>query len=140
VYHSAPLERTDQQDFLNAVAVVDTNENVETVFASLRSIEETLKKHPPYRFGPRTIDLDLLLYDNLILPDQKTWGEIIHFPLSIIHSVVLPHPRLHERRFVLEPLCDVINPETMHPVLQQSFGALLKNVQNQQCTKTPLLL
>jgi 2-amino-4-hydroxy-6-hydroxymethyldihydropteridine diphosphokinase len=123
LYKSSAREVEDQDDFLNAVAACETEKSPEEVHSILKSIEESLGKAPPYRFGPRTIDLDLLLYEDLIQP------------ATINPQLVLPHPRMHERRFVLEPLCELIDANPLHPILKQSWKELLEKVQNQECTK-----
>jgi 2-amino-4-hydroxy-6-hydroxymethyldihydropteridine diphosphokinase len=114
-----------QDHFLNAVARVETSDKPEDIQRHLRSIEEKLKKAPPFRFGPRTIDLDLLLYDD----------QIAHAP-----DLTLPHPRMHERRFVLEPLSELLNPRSRHPVLGKTWEELLRKTIDQECTPTNITL
>jgi 2-amino-4-hydroxy-6-hydroxymethyldihydropteridine diphosphokinase len=124
VYRSKARERTDQHDFLNAVAAFDSDQSPEEIFTELQVIEQRLGKDPPYRFGPRTIDLDLLLDDDLILRNEVT----------------IPHPRMHQRRFVLEPLCELIVPAAEHPVLHETWEALLARTMDQDCERTDLVL
>jgi 2-amino-4-hydroxy-6-hydroxymethyldihydropteridine diphosphokinase len=119
VYKSTAREVEDQDDFLNAVAACDTEKSPEEVHAILKQIEQSLGKAPPYRFGPRTIDLDLLLYGELILRTK---------------NITIPHPRMHERRFVLEPLCELIDPYSLHTVLKKSWKELRNNALNQTCS------
>jgi 7,8-dihydro-6-hydroxymethylpterin-pyrophosphokinase len=64
------------------------------------------------RFGPRVLDLDIILFDDLVLDDS---------------NLIIPHPRMHKRRFVLKPICD-IDPDIKHPVLQQTMRSLLANL------------
>ena len=78
-----------------------------------------------YRFGPRTIDLDLLLYAN----ESIETGDL-----------VVPHARMHERRFVLEPLCELIDCDNQHPVVGVSWANLLQNVSDQDCRVFALVL
>lgn len=139
VYRSAPMERGDQAEFLNAVALAETGESPRTVHDFLQSIERKLKKAPPFRFGPRTIDLDLLLYGDEIYPSEKNWRSSSK-PKAQSSKLMIPHPRLHLRRFVLEPLCELLDPETPHPALRRSLGSLLADVKDQQCVKINLLL
>jgi 2-amino-4-hydroxy-6-hydroxymethyldihydropteridine diphosphokinase len=115
VYKTAAREVTDQADFLNAVGMMQTEENPEAIAGALRMIESALRKAPPFKFGPRTIDLDLLLYGN-----QKI--ETV--------ELTVPHPRMMERRFVLEPLSE----------LDPSWKDALKNVANQDCEKLAMTL
>jgi 2-amino-4-hydroxy-6-hydroxymethyldihydropteridine diphosphokinase len=128
VYRSAAREVETQEDFLNAVAVCDTEENPDDILSILQSIEQYLGKAPPYRFGPRTIDLDLLLYGDK--------SQIANYQSQI----VLPHPRMYERRFVLEPLCELIDPRAKHPVLHASWEGLLEKTLEQQCVLTEIAL
>lgn len=125
VFKTAARDLTNQPDFFNAVAEIRTHESPDVVHTQLKEIEAQLGKHVTQRFGPRTIDLDLLLYGN----------EAIHRP-----DLTVPHPRMHERRFVLEPLCELIDPEALHPTLKQSWRALLATVRDQEAGKTGMAL
>lgn len=117
VYTTAARDYEDQDDFLNAVGVVETKESVDAVLTTLRSIESALGKTLPFKSGPRTIDLDILLYgDEVIRRDDLT----------------VPHPRMHERRFVLEPLVELMNEPT--------WRQLLKATLSQESAKTPIQL
>ncbi len=118
IYETAPQEVSDQPDFLNAVAVAETNLSTTEIITLLQKIERQLGKAPPYRFGPRTIDLDLLLYGNQVIHEEY---------------LTVPHPRMHERRFVLEPLAELIGAQELHPALKVSWGDLLATVPDQEC-------
>jgi 2-amino-4-hydroxy-6-hydroxymethyldihydropteridine diphosphokinase len=131
VWQTKAMEVADQADFLNAVACFDTSEAPELIQEKLQSIEKALKKAPPFRFGPRTIDLDILLYGNHILPSKLTTQS---------SSLIIPHPRLHKRRFVLEPLIELGAGEMVHPVWQKPLQDYVKDVQKQKCMKTHQLL
>ena len=78
----------------------------------VKQIEADMGRIPSYRWGPRSIDIDILLYDDLILESPR---------------LTIPHPRMHERGFVLVPL-DVIGGEVLHPVLRLSIHELLQQV------------
>ena len=92
-YWTRPVGPQDQPLFLNAAAAILTQLGAETLHAALRALETELgKRPPPVRYGPRRIDLDLLAYGDLTLRTP---------------SLELPHPRLHERAFVLYPLADI---------------------------------
>ena len=106
-----------QSSFLNAVAKIATEESPEKVLDVLQNIETELKKNPPHRFGPRTIDLDLLLYGEEHIKRE---------------GIEVPHPRMHERRFVLEPLCELTDEE--------SWAECLNGTQEQICKKTAIRL
>jgi 2-amino-4-hydroxy-6-hydroxymethyldihydropteridine diphosphokinase len=93
VYESDPVGPvSDQPVFLNAVAEVATTLPPAAMLAALHGIEDELGRERTIRFGPRTCDLDLLLYDDLVSRDP---------------ALLLPHPRIAERRFVLEPLAEL---------------------------------
>ncbi len=104
---------TDQADFLNAVALIETDESAQTIKDTLTDIERQLGKATPFENGPRTIDLDLLLYGDETIQTE---------------TLTIPHPRMHERRFVLEPLCELIDPTLRHPILKISWQQLLQTV------------
>ncbi len=125
VYRTAAQEITDQPEFLNAAAVFDTTLSPEKVAEELRKIETTLHKNPPMRFGPRTIDLVILLYGQTNSADSK---------------LRIPHPKLHIRRFVLEPLIDLGAGNTIHPLIGKALQEFLSDVQDQHCEKITLKL
>ncbi len=102
--------------------------------------EKRYHKAPPYRFGPRTLDLDLLLYDDVILPSLAEWQESLQTMTPEDTRFFVPHLRLHERRFVLEPLVELLDGSLLHPALQRSYLSFLHDVSHQECTKTDLSL
>lgn len=91
-YRTAPWGDTAQPDFINAVVQIDTRLAAEDLMAQLTRIEAESGRVRERRWGPRTLDLDLLLY-----------GEVVRDTPQL----QLPHPRMHERRFVLEPLAEL---------------------------------
>ncbi|XVJ71743.1 MAG: 2-amino-4-hydroxy-6-hydroxymethyldihydropteridine diphosphokinase [Rhizobacter sp.] len=93
-YRTAPLEASGP-DFINAVAALRTRLAPEVLLRHLLSIEQAHGRERPYRNAPRTLDLDLLLFGDCVLNTQ---------------SLILPHPRLHLRQFVLVPLLE-LNPQ-----------------------------
>ena len=100
VRETDPVGFLDQPRFLNAVAGVETDLEPRALLERLLAVERALgRERGGVRFGPRTIDLDLLLYGSEVV--DEPWLEI-------------PHPRLHERRFVLEPLVE-LNPSLVIP-------------------------
>jgi 2-amino-4-hydroxy-6-hydroxymethyldihydropteridine diphosphokinase len=94
LYRSAPRERTDQPDFLNAALVVETDLEPRPLLAELKAIERRLGRDPlGHRYGPRLVDLDILAIEGRCVDDEP--------------DLVVPHPRLAERRFALEPLAEL---------------------------------
>lgn len=92
LYLTKPVGYTDQPDFINAVAQIETALPPRTLLESLLAIEQRHGRRREFRNAPRTLDLDLLLYDGLVM----------HEP-----GLTLPHPRMHERAFVLLPLLEI---------------------------------
>ncbi len=99
VYDSEPVGLADQPDFLNAVIAVETTLDPYQLLSFIHKIELDHGRQRITRWGPRTLDLDILLFGNLEQDDPK---------------LLIPHPRLKERRFVLEPLLEV-NPDSRLP-------------------------
>jgi 2-amino-4-hydroxy-6-hydroxymethyldihydropteridine diphosphokinase len=87
-----PVGGPEQPDFLNAVCILESELPALDLLAVLQGIEKSLGRERDVRWGPRTIDLDLIQYGSL---------------LSAAAELELPHPRAHERRFVLEPWCEI---------------------------------
>src|ERR1044072_5237000 len=121
IYETEPVEYEPQPPFLNLVAELrgSTLPSPEQTLARLLRIEYALGRTRDIRFGPRTIDLDLLLFK-----DEQRDTEFL----------TLPHPRLHLRRFVLVPLSELV-PNLIHPVLQQSISDLVANCEDQSTVK-----
>lgn len=97
IYTTAPVGGIDQPDFLNAVCIAESELPAADLLALLHGIEKTLGRTREIHWGPRTIDLDLIQYGGI---------------LSYAEELTLPHPRAHERRFVLEPWNE-IDPEAI---------------------------
>ncbi|AEB11047.1 2-amino-4-hydroxy-6-hydroxymethyldihydropteridine diphosphokinase [Marinithermus hydrothermalis] len=112
VYETAPVGPSGQGPYLNLVAEIETRLEPQPLLQTLLGIERRLGRVRRERWGPRTIDLDLLLYADVVLDAE---------------ALTLPHPRLHERAFVLAPLCDLI-PDAVHPRLGRTYRALLEAV------------
>ncbi len=104
VYETPPWGYEDQPKFLNQVIRVKTYLEPEPLFKHIKRLEVALGRKISFQNGPRLIDIDLLFYDDLILNTA---------------SLVIPHPRLHERGFVLLPLMD-IDPDLVHPANRKS--------------------
>ncbi len=92
LYRTAPIDSSGD-DYVNAVAALDTDLDAHALLRALFAIEQAHGRERPYRNAPRTLDLDLLLYGDQVIDDAPT--------------LIVPHPRMHERAFVLAPLADV---------------------------------
>jgi 2-amino-4-hydroxy-6-hydroxymethyldihydropteridine diphosphokinase len=109
-YHTAPRDYAPQDWFVNAVAALETRLGPRALLNRIKAIEVQMgRSGGGVRFGPRPIDMDILFYDDRIMDAG---------------DLVIPHPRLHKRRFVLQPLCDIA-PDMIHPVLKVSMAMLL---------------
>jgi 2-amino-4-hydroxy-6-hydroxymethyldihydropteridine diphosphokinase len=115
VYETEPMELRDQPWFLNLVAEIETDLLPRQLLARTQKIEKELGRKRKVLKGPRTIDIDILLYGSFVIgtPDLQ-----------------VPHPRMAERRFVLEPLAQLA-PELRHPVLRRTVGELLAATRGQ---------
>lgn len=113
VYETPPWGHTDQPPFLNQCVMVETYLEPENLLAHLKRLETVLGREPTFENGPRVIDIDILFYDDLILNTPP---------------LVIPHPRMHTRGFVLVPLNDIA-PEMTHPVLGKPVNELLLDVE-----------
>ena len=115
VYETPPWGYEDQPAFLNMVVKAETGLGPESLLKNLKQLEVELGREQNFRWGPRLIDLDILFYDNMVIDTPP---------------LVIPHPRLHERAFVLVPLADVA-PDLIHPIFQKSVSQLLAEVDRQ---------
>jgi len=111
-YETEPVGGPPQPDFLNAVAALETNLTPPALLRVLQGVESRLGRRRTVRWGPRSIDLDLLLYEE----------RVVEAP-----GLSVPHPRMHERLFVLEPLCEIA-PGAIHPVLRKTVAELLEEL------------
>ena len=111
-YETEPVGMEDQRWFINTVVEVETELTPQELLRHCKGIEREVGRRERGRFGPREVDLDLLLHGDLVLEED---------------GLVLPHPELHRRRFVLEPLCELA-PELVHPRLGRSLRGLLADL------------
>ncbi len=100
VYESDPEGRTDQGKFLNAAVELETTLPPPDMLAALKEVEHRVGRTPTERWGPREIDIDILMYDGLVYEDS---------------ALIVPHPDLPQRRFVLIPMSEIA-PDLVHPV------------------------
>jgi 2-amino-4-hydroxy-6-hydroxymethyldihydropteridine pyrophosphokinase len=120
LYRSAPLGYTDQPDFINAVAEIETGLSPRQLLEALLDMEHRHGRVRDFLNGPRTLDLDILLYDGLM----------VHEP-----GLTLPHPRIGDRAFVLRPLLEIA-PDCVVPGVGPAAG-LLYNCEDQRLEKLP---
>lgn len=98
----------DQPKFINMAAEIETDLEPEELLSLLKGIEFKIGRRPEERWGPREIDLDILLYDDLVLKTPE---------------LEIPHPNIEKRGFVLKPLSEIA-PEKIHPILKKSIKDL----------------
>ena len=118
-YRSAPIDSSGP-DYFNAAVALDTELASQQMLAKLQEIEAAHGRERPYRNAPRTLDLDLLLFGDAVLDEP---------------GLTLPHPRLHERAFVLQPLLELA-PDLAHPT-RGALAGLLPQVQGQAIERLP---
>lgn len=115
LYETEPRDVPDQPWFLNAVVEAETELFPKQLLARTQAVEQAMGRKKTRPKGPRSIDVDILLYGNAVVDTE---------------TLVIPHPRMHERRFVLEPLAELA-PELRHPVMRMTVREMLAGVQDQ---------
>ncbi len=112
-YKTSPVDFREQDWFVNAVVKIETEFDPFELLKDMNSIQiRAGRVCDPVRFGPRILDLDIILYDDVVVD---------------LPGLTIPHPRMHERRFVLKPLCD-IDPDVIHPVFKKTLKHLLDSL------------
>ncbi|UOQ91378.1 2-amino-4-hydroxy-6-hydroxymethyldihydropteridine diphosphokinase [Halobacillus shinanisalinarum] len=112
VYETAPVGYVDQNDFLNMVVEIETGLQPLALLDYCQSIEQKLGRKRTIKWGPRTIDLDILLYNEENMKAER---------------LTIPHPHMHERAFVIVPLAEV-NPGAYLPSLNQTVEEILQQL------------
>ncbi len=112
IYETEPFGYEEQDLFLNCVLEIKTLLSPRNLIRFLLGVEKELKRERIIPMGPRTLDLDILFYDDLV---------------TAFEEAVIPHPRLHERMFVMKPLCDIA-PYHIHPLLKERCYRIADNL------------
>ena len=118
-YETEPVEFTDQPWFLNCAVALETTQTPEQLLETLLAIEKEMGRLRPQRKGPRTIDIDVLLLGDAILDSPR---------------LTIPHPAMHQRRFVLEPMAEIA-PDACHPILKKTIRELLEELPTAQTVR-----
>jgi 2-amino-4-hydroxy-6-hydroxymethyldihydropteridine diphosphokinase len=121
-YHTRPWGKTDQADFVNSVLQIETSLSPRELLSLCLLIEKQMGRIREEKWGPRIIDIDILCYGS----------QIINEP-----DLIIPHPYLHERAFVLIPFKE-ISPEFVHPVLKKSMIQLTELLDSDQVQQVKL--
>ena len=126
LYQSSAVPASDQPDFVNTVVGMMCAMEPADLLQRVLEIEKAFGRERRDRWSARTLDIDILAMSDCVLPNRDTWHAIAEHddPAAISEVLMLPHPRLHKRQFVLRPLCDV-DPAWRHPVLGQTAQQLL---------------
>ncbi|EJF56109.1 Dihydropteroate synthase [Dichomitus squalens LYAD-421 SS1] len=125
MYETAPMYVKDQPKFINCACMIETDLKPRELLSYLKQIEEAVGRTATFRNGPRAIDLDIVTYDDIVLDTRPEWSRTNLDNLQ--GELVIPHPRVVEREFVLRPLADMI-PNYVIPGTEKTVGTLLSEV------------
>ena len=112
MYETKPWGVTQQPDFINMCAMIETTLQPSELLTTLKKIEKDMGRNELYRWGPRVIDLDIVFYEDVIIKTE---------------DLQIPHPHMQQREFVLRPLSELA-PHMVHPVLNKTVEELLKQL------------
>ncbi len=115
MYETEPWGVKDQPDFINMALEIETDLNPKELLRILKNIEREMGRSESFRWGPRCVDLDILLFNEIVLKENE---------------LEIPHPSMHERSFVLKPLSEIA-PDRIHPVLKKKILDLLRDLRNE---------
>lgn len=129
LYRTPAFPSGSGPDFVNAALKVETDLSMAELLSGMHRIEAQFGRERQRRWAPRTLDLDLINYDDVIAPDRKTFDQWAALSLEkqmqdTPNDLILPHPRMHERAFVLIPLSDVA-PDWIHPVFGKTISQMV---------------
>lgn len=113
LYETEPWGVRDQPNFINLALEIETDLPPMGLLQLIKEIEHQMGRAETFKWGPRIIDIDILLYNDIIYESAE---------------LKIPHPLMHEREFVLKPLSEIA-PERFHPVLKKTIRELLQNLQ-----------
>ncbi|MDE9451400.1 2-amino-4-hydroxy-6-hydroxymethyldihydropteridine diphosphokinase [Aliiroseovarius sp. Z3] len=123
-------------DFVNAAVGIDTDVSPEDLLSALHRVEASFGRERPSRWAPRTLDLDLIAYGTQILPDKSVLSHWMNLPLAdqkvlAPEQLILPHPRMQDRAFVLIPLADIA-PDWRHPVTGRTVQEMVDDLPDEE--------
>lgn len=118
-YETEPVEFADQAWFLNCAVKLETSRTPAQLLAEILDIEQQLGRQRIQKKGPRTIDIDILLFGDIVVDTR---------------DLTIPHPAMAARRFVLEPLAEIA-PEAQHPILRKNVRELLEQLPSGQAVR-----
>jgi len=127
-YRTEPVPKSDQPDFINCVVTGNTSHKALEMLGICQSVEQTFGRDRSTRWGPRTLDIDIINYDHQIVPSIEAWRAVAEEmnASTAMPKLALPHPFLHKRAFVLQPLCDLF-PGWRHPVYRRTAADMLSD-------------
>src|ERR1700722_18220972 len=118
-YETEPVEFTQQPWFLNCAVAIETSSTPEDLMTSILRIEAEMGRRRLENKGPRSIDIDILLFADAIVQSSE---------------LTIPHPAIHQRRFVLEPLAEIA-PQALHPISKKTIRELLDELPDGQTVR-----